>query len=255
MAAYPTAGLETVAEFGKRADASGATIVRFVSKLGYASYAEFQETLREELERTLESPLARYLAPDHRAREGNTLAQYADWAGLLLRQASEMVPSGEFDAVVELLTDDRRTLYLLGGRFSRSIAEIFAYGLSGIRNNVHLMAGDTRSLVQYLLMIRKRDVLVLLDFRRYQENLHEFARSARDAGATLVVVTDKWQSPCAGLAQHVFAIPVAGPSVYDSALAPVMCVEALTSRLAERIGERAKKRIASMEKLYERLTE
>jgi DNA-binding MurR/RpiR family transcriptional regulator len=252
---YPTAGLETVAELGRRAEASGATILRFIGKLGFASYPEFQEALRDELTATLESPLARYQTPDARVQEGDTLAQYANWAGLLLRQASGMIPVAEFDAVVQLLENEKAAVHLIGGRFSRPIAEIFAYGLMGVRPHVHLVSSETRRMVNDALEIHKKDIVVVFDFRRYQDNVIEFATIAREAEATLIVFTDKWQSPAAKLADHVFALPVAGPSVYDSALATVMCIEALISRLAEGLGNRAERRVARIEELHGRLAE
>ena len=56
---YPVAGLETVARFAHRAGTSGPTILRFVSRLGLKSYAEFQNCLRSEVQERLQGPLAR----------------------------------------------------------------------------------------------------------------------------------------------------------------------------------------------------
>ena len=52
---YPVAGLETVARFAKRAGTSGPTILRFVNRLGFASYAVFQNALRSEVQSQLQS--------------------------------------------------------------------------------------------------------------------------------------------------------------------------------------------------------
>jgi DNA-binding MurR/RpiR family transcriptional regulator len=247
-AGYPTAGLATVAELARQAEASGATIIRFMTKIGFAGYPGFQETLRGELAETLESPLARY-----QAGQGSEHGRYAAWASLLMRQAAEMIPDAELEAVVELLEDEKRPVTLVGGRFSRSIAALFSYGLGGLRGRVALLPGEPQEMVRALLDMSRRDIVVAFDFRRYQEEIVRFAEGAAAAGATLVVVTDKWRSPAASRARHVFALPVASPSVYDSALAPVMCVEAIVARLAERMGSRAAERIAEADRLYGRL--
>ena len=42
---YPVAGLETVNSFAHRAQVSTATVLRFVNKLGFAIYSEFQAVL------------------------------------------------------------------------------------------------------------------------------------------------------------------------------------------------------------------
>ncbi|MCB1446519.1 MAG: MurR/RpiR family transcriptional regulator [Rhizobiaceae bacterium] len=254
VADSPTRGLETVAELGRRASASGATILRFIAKLGFTGYPEFQEALRHELNATLESPLARYRAADERLGGSDMLARYADWSAMLMRQTADLVPTPEFEAIERLLENTRISISVVGGRFSRSIAELFCYGLSNLRSNVRHIEDDERALVHALLEIRKRDVVIVFDFRRYQENIVNFAGLAADAGATLVVITDKWQSPCAKRAQHVLALPVASPSIYDSALAPILCVEALVALLAERLGPVTEEHTGRVDTLYRQLS-
>src|SRR5215472_18726264 len=60
LASYPIAGLESVARFAERAGVSPPTVTRFITKLGFRGYPEFQETLRREVQSRLSSPLARY---------------------------------------------------------------------------------------------------------------------------------------------------------------------------------------------------
>src|SRR5215218_4529378 len=54
---YPFAGLGTVAEFAARAGISAPSVLRFVTRLGFGGFPEFQKHLREELEAQLKSPL------------------------------------------------------------------------------------------------------------------------------------------------------------------------------------------------------
>src|ERR1700746_331058 len=60
LASYPIAGLESVARFAERAGVSPPTVTRFITKLGFRGYPEFQENLRHEVQARLSSPLARY---------------------------------------------------------------------------------------------------------------------------------------------------------------------------------------------------
>ncbi len=60
LASYPIAGLESVARFAERAGVSPPTVTRFITKLGFRGYPEFQETIRHEVQARLSSPLARY---------------------------------------------------------------------------------------------------------------------------------------------------------------------------------------------------
>src|SRR5216683_4482681 len=60
LASYPIAGLESVARFAERAQVSPPTVTRFITKLGFRGYPEFQETLRHEVQARLSSPLTRF---------------------------------------------------------------------------------------------------------------------------------------------------------------------------------------------------
>ena len=55
---YPFAGLDTVAEFAARAGISAPSVLRFITRLGFGGFPEFQRHLRGELEAQLLSPLA-----------------------------------------------------------------------------------------------------------------------------------------------------------------------------------------------------
>jgi len=60
LAAYPSAGFETVARLAERAGVSGPTVVRFVNRLGFRGFPDFQQALREELAERTASPLSLY---------------------------------------------------------------------------------------------------------------------------------------------------------------------------------------------------
>ena len=78
LANYPVPGLETVAQFAKRAGVSGPTILRLVAKLGFASYPRFQQALRDELELRLQPPLAKMPSRKVRQADPDFLNEYAD---------------------------------------------------------------------------------------------------------------------------------------------------------------------------------
>src|SRR6195256_7056558 len=72
LSSYPIAGLESVARFAERAGVSPPTVTRFITKLGFSGYPEFQESLRDEVQARLSSPLTRYR--DDQPAEGSNSA-------------------------------------------------------------------------------------------------------------------------------------------------------------------------------------
>ncbi len=247
----PLAGLETVQALARRSGVSTASVLRFVAKLGFASYADFQQALRSQLAATLQSPLSRYPAalrdrPDD--REGMLARYFRDIRGRL-EEALSLVPEGEFEAVADLLAEVRRPVFLLGGRYSGRVAGYLSDLLRGIRGRVHLVEGQTEKWVDRLLDMNRRSVFLCFDFRRYQKDLLGFAEGAAARGARIALITDPWHSPIERVASHLLPVPVASPSIYDSLAAAVTLAEALVSAVAHRLGEQARVRIETLERL------
>ena len=233
---YPFAGLETVAKFAERAGVSGPTILRLVAKLGYSGYAEFQRELRDELQAQLQSPLTK--RPDPR-RGGRPPAQFP---GKLRRGGQRQYPANPGIGASErvrrggrLLADEKRPLYLLGGRFTSAVASYFYQHLHTLRPNVQLISGHESSWRNYLLDTGRRHVLVVFDIRRYQHDVIRFAEEAARRGATVVLFTDQWLSPVSGVARHMLTARVTVPSSWDSMIGMFLIVEALIARISEKM--------------------
>lgn len=250
LANYPTAGLAPVAQFAERAQVSAPTVLRFVAKLGFQGYPDFQRQLREELEAQLASPLAK---PSRSRRPPNpqraAIDPFLESAIANLQNTFRHIGENEFMEIVELLCDKRRSVHLIGGRFTDALARYFAAHLSLLRPQVRHVPSGIGVWRDRLLDISRRDVLVVFDIRRYQEDVVSFARKAADRGASIVLVTDQWMSPISRQAAHVLACRIAAPSRWDSGIAPLAVVEALTAAVTERLGDFARARIEELERL------
>src|SRR5664279_2649003 len=102
LAAYPIAGLETVGQLAERARVSGPTVMRFVNKLGFDGYLDFQQALHREVQEKLTSSLAlmeRYPMEPEEEVLSFSLTTFVE----ALRTTFAALPPAEFQAVVELL--------------------------------------------------------------------------------------------------------------------------------------------------------
>lgn len=248
---YPFAGLETVAKFAARAGVSGPTVLRLVTKLGYSGYAQFQRELRDELQAQVQSPLTK--RPDSGDeevdRQLNFLENFGEAVSDNIRQTLESVHQSEFDAVVELLADEKRPLYLLGGRFTGAVATYFYQHLHTLRPNAQLITGHESSWRNHLLDVGRRHVLVVFDIRRYQHDVIGFAEDAARRGATVVLFTDQWLSPISGVARHMLTARVTVPSSWDSMIGMFLIVEALIARVSEKMWPTVKSRVEELDRM------
>ncbi|MBA3234362.1 MAG: MurR/RpiR family transcriptional regulator [Chloroflexi bacterium] len=249
LAAYPVAGLETVARLAARAQVSGPTIIRLVNRLGFEGYPAFQQALLNEIDERATSPLLQYQQRSFAAGEGAVARSRQILIDALDRSLSELDPVA-FAQVVDLLADERRRVFVAGGRFSGLAAKSLALHLEILRPGArHLEAADW---VAYALDARRGDILVVFDVRRYQRTTVELGRQAALQGATVVLVTDPWLSPLAADADVTLSVAVDAPSPFDSQISIFGLVETLVAGLVEKLGRFPEDRLAAYDRLWER---
>ena len=244
---YPVAGLETVARLAARAKVSGPTVVRFVGRLGFDSYSDFQDSLLSEIGERSSSPLLQYdsrpadVPDDVIDRLRQALVSCVDTSLTHLDRRA-------FEATVDKLTTGRR-IFIAGGRFTSLSAQALAIHLDILRPGVTYLPPDRW--VSYGLSARRGDVLVAFDVRRYQRLTVQFGLDAHRKGADLIVITDPWLSPLAREASTVLTVDVRSASPFDSLIAIDGLVEVLVAAIVERLGDQPRQRIAEYDRLWE----
>lgn len=249
LARYPLPGLETLVQFAEKAHASPATTLRFVTKLGFSGYAEFQEAIRAELQPQLSSPLSRspnfLVGPEVDAGA----SAFVDSVIANIERAFTLMPAGEFRAIVDLLANTSRPVVCLGGRFSHARANSLSDLLAELRPRVTLVEKPNALWPVQLLDMGRAHILLVFDYRRYQDDVIAFAQAAADQSATIVLFTDEWMSPISRFAHYVVTSPVAVRSMYDSTIAAEVQIEAIVAALGRTLGDSAVRRIEQLERL------
>lgn len=251
LSQYPLLGLETATKVAEQAQTTAPTVLRFVSKLGFSGYAEFQQALRHELQPQFQSALARQIHLQSETSGSHYLARYGESIVENVRRGVELLPEQQFDAIVEMLADTSRPIVCLGGRFSQILAHTIFRFLDEMRPKVELVSGQTANWPTRVLDMGKRHILLVFDYRRYQPDVIRFAESAAQRGATIVVFTDEWMSTISRVSQHVVMSPVGVPSLYDSSVVGLVQIEAIVGAVGLKLGKQTKERIAKLEEIRE----
>lgn len=248
---FPAAGLETTALLAERAGVSGPTVVRFVSRLGYSGYREFQAELRDEIQARGASPVALAGRGDERTGAGTLGERAAQVFHTDLAGTFENLPDGELKQAVEMLADPRYSISCVGGRFSGVLAEYLWLHLRQMRPRTRILRIDDTA--TELVDAGRDQTLVVFDYRRYQEDVVAFARAMAARGARIVLVTDPWLSPVAEVATVVLPAHIDAPSPFDSYVAPLALVETLVAGVHARLGASATRRMLEYENAAGRL--
>jgi len=249
LANYPSIGLSTIAELAALAGTSAPTVLRFVARLGFASYPEFQRVLRADVQAQLMSPLERARSSGPSTDNPALKASFANIAANL-EATVRAVSESEFEAACDLLSDHKSTCYLLGGRFTDSIAAYMAAHLRVIRPNVKHFGGQTATWRDQLLDVRPGDVVVLFDIRRYQADLVRLGELLVERKARILLITDPWLSPIARSARVVLPCVVDANRTWDSSVALVALAEALIDRVSRAQSDSARSRMQTLEDIH-----
>jgi DNA-binding MurR/RpiR family transcriptional regulator len=264
----PTIGLESSVRLARHAGVSGPTVSRFITQLGFANYAAFQRALHEEITARIMSPVEVYRS--HSASWANptntinstNLTNLTNLTSELLagsgaRLAEAVITSlrdldpGEFGRATSLLADETRNAVIVGGWFSHVLADHLAGVLRQIRPRVRAIPPVPSERTAALADLRKRDTVVIFDFRRYERDTLEFARAARAASARIVLLTDPWLSPVAEIADAVLPAQVSGPAPFESLTPTLAIVETLITAVTESIGEDGVRRLERFGRMAE----
>lgn len=255
LADYPFAALGSINGLAERTRVSAPSITRFVHKLGCDGYQDFQRALVEELRVERSSPI------DLKRRETalSTTGFFSDYTARVTRnleQLSGSVQPADLEAICALLSDRARSIYLVGGRVSGMLAQYLSVHLKQIRPRVFRLPADAEMLPDDILRMRRQDVLLIMDFRRYQPILERLASAtAARASCNIVLITDKWISPVGKYCTHVVPVPIETNTPWDSYAAAFAIIEAMIVRVSGERWDDSEKRIQAWDEVRAHLGE
>ena len=232
LADYPFSGLDTIEATGARIGVSAPTITRFVRKLGFAGYQQFRRRLIEELRDGQRSPLELHERPGRLAAGG--LEEFVRSSAACVARLPETLGDAQLGRVCRELADPKRSVHVIGGRISDALARYLSSHLVQIRSGVSHLPADPETWPQHLLSLEPRDVLLVVDFRRYQPNLAVLAARAARRKARVILVTDRWLSPVAESAAEVLVVPIDNGSAWDCYAGALLLMEFLIDGVADR---------------------
>lgn len=248
---YPVAALGSITALARAGGVSSPTVVRLVQKLGYKGYSDFQRALRGQVEAMLVSPLVKQ-ARAGGAPEGHVLTRFASAVAENLQATLAQIDPAEFDAAAGLLADPSRRIFAMGGRITHAIADYFVTLMKVIRPEVLLMSDMSNAWPPALLDMKPGDVLMVFDIRRYENAVLQVAEVAREQGAEIVLITDRWVSPAAAHATHVLPCHIEAPSAWDSNATLLVLVETLLAAVQTLSWQETESRMKRLEDLYTR---
>ena len=248
---YPASGLGPLSALAKDAGVSVPTVARMVQKLGYSGYPDFQAALREELRAKVKTPIAKHDTWAEAAPSGHILNRFTEAVIDNIRHTLGQIDPEAFDHACDLMADENRHLFIVGGRITHTLAEYLFLHMQVIRPDVTHVQSTSNTWPHYLLNAKKGDVFVIFDVRRYENNTLMLAELAHERGALIILMTDQWRSPVHQMATVCLSNRIVVPSAWDSATTTMLLMETMISSVQNLNWTQTKTRIEGLEDMFD----
>ena len=240
------AAFGTVAELGRRANTSGATVVRLAARLGYDGWVGLQSDVRAGLDHHLRPATERIREPDVQDVLAATASREAD----NVHRTLDAVDRPAFDRAVSLLADRRRAIRVVAGSAQDGVGRLLADHLDLLRDGVTRVAGSAVAVTTQIAHARPGDVLVAIDLRRYERWVLDATTAAAEDDGIVISLTDSRLSPLARRAEVTFVIAAEGAGPFDSHVGTLALANALTTGVATRLRRPATDRLDRVESAW-----
>jgi DNA-binding MurR/RpiR family transcriptional regulator len=253
LATYPTAGLESLPQLAEGSGVTGPTVLRFVRKIGFDGYPDFQRSLRQEVQARTEGLPSLYRTKGGSQDDDVLRQSHEAFTSALDATLTSSSLEQDLAPVVALLTDPKRRIWFAGGRFSQFVASYLCLQMRMLRPGCAVVGESPQRRKLDTYEISRRDVVCLFDYRRYQQDTIAAGKVAADHGAVVVVFTDPWLSPAVEHARHVLISHADSASPFDSLLGAFALTEVIAAKVVVALGERGRTRVAELETVVEGL--
>ena len=246
------------AEIAKRLGVSTSSVVRLSRTLGYAGFNEMMGQIREEIMERMNganareaSPASKLAASWNRHDADRSISLYLEKTQSILHSVMEKNSPEKFQQARDIMLR-AKTRYIAGYYGCRPLADLTMVHVSRILPQTFCLChADSDSYVR-LVNITADDCLILFSCARYADMAIRTAQIAREAGARVIVVTDKLTAPVAIGADVVLLAEHDCGSFFNSSVGLTMIAEILSLSIATEHSDAVQQR---MNKIDEYVTQ
>ncbi len=221
-----SAALGTASALAKSVGVHEATASRLARKLGYASYAEFRDALRDAFIATQE-PATRFEKTISETSSDTILGNLIQQEANALQKIEDFISPAQITTVAARLLSANR-LYIYGHGNAETLAVMMLKRFRRFGGDVHKLDPDPRGLAEQALGFRKGDIVLTFVFRRPPRAYRPLLELAREAGAETVVIAGSIGATLVPQPDHLMAAPRAGdPDGFQTLTVPMTVCNAL----------------------------
>lgn len=231
----------TSTEIALKLGVSESSVIRFSRCLGFDGFMDFQKALRKEYQDRVTSISSSITVPAQRIAKSAKLEHNSDYINRHFKNAAknlEAVFDHNTSATFEEAADaiiDAKYKYIAASRGNSCLADYFLLYLKHMVPHVETTLSAPISPIDHMCNISREDCLIIFSFPRYSSMDRIIAEMAREAGASIVVITDKPSALLAQYATVLLTVPVDSNTFFNSMVGPQFVTEALLDTVSHKV--------------------
>ncbi len=238
----------TTKELANACAVSEATVVRFVSQLGYGKYGAFLQALRDlvntgmTLQERVDLPGLKGAASD---RLGRVMAEEME----NMRQLYQTIDREVLNIFINQI-GDAPVVYVAGSRLSFTFAYYLGWSLSKVRKGVNILKGSDSTAFDRLNNAPAGALVVIVATSRYPNELIRLAKVVRRLDLTLLVLADSPLCPLFPFAHKTMVVPSQSIPYIGYIAAMSSVISHMILELAARQREKVTSHQEKLEQIY-----
>jgi len=238
----------TATQMAKEIGVSQPTVIRFAQFMGFPKFFMFLEAFQNLLKAQLTSKDRLSLSFETTESFNNDNFGIISKEIRTLNQMVKTFPLEQFNQLVEKICKSKK-VFVLGSRGSASLAHFLGYFLGKVKSNVNIVINGSSIEYDKFIGSGGKDLLISLAFPRYPNETIEMTQYCSKRGIFTAGITDKIDSPLAGLVDLSIIIPITFSAIFDSYSA-VLC---LFNMIVTEVGRKNKQESEVLSEEFEAL--
>lgn len=248
----------TSTEIALKLGVSESSVIRFSRTIGFAGFMDFQKALRKDYQDKVLSISSSITVPSQRIAKQAKLESSADYINRHFKNAAHNLEEifiqnsiQTFEQAADTIISSKHK-YIAATRGNICLADYFILYLKQMVPHVTMTTTTTMSPIDHMCNISQADCLILFSFPRYSLQDKVTAEMAHNAGASIIVITDKPSSELAQYATVLLTVPVDSNTFFNSMIAPQFVSEALLETISHK-AKGIEKRLDTIDKYLSKL--
>lgn len=245
------AALGTAGELAKSVGVHEATASRLAKKLGFQSYAAFRDALRDEFIATRETA-TRFEKTIAESSGTTILGKLAQDEAHALTGIEDFIKPEQITEIAALLMQARR-IFIYGYGNAEVLALMMVKRFRRFGKEVQQLDTNPRGLAEQMLALDDGDVVLSFAFRRPPRGYAALIETAKEVGATTIIISGKSGALLSPRPDHILAAPRSGDSdSFQTLTVPMTVCNALVIAAGLTAKKESLKKLDRLGQLIER---